>query len=407
MAIQSADRAWVSALALAGAAAGAAALALRPRGRVIRPASVAASDYFDAADIERARRFERPQRAIGTASGLVGALTLTVALQAARPLQRRSARAALAEGAALSLVLTVVELPLGALGRKRALEAGIATGSWRVWVNDGLCSAALGTAFAGAGAAGLRLLMNRFAGRWWLVAAGGSVVVATLGTFAAPVLIEPIFNDFTPLPDGELRSSVLALASRAGVRVGGVYSVDASRRTSQVNAYVGGIGATRRVVLFDTLLASFTTLETDLVVAHELAHVRHRDVPRGLLFAAIVAVPGAHAVARVAERLDAAAGRAEPTSLPALALAGAVVGAVVGPFARAFSRAIERRADGFALELTGDAETFIGFEQRVTRANLADPDPPRWRSRLFATHPPAVERIGAALACRAEVLPPA
>ncbi len=401
MAARRSNRAWLSALAATAASAGGAALALRPRGFTITPVAVSASDYFDAGDIARARRYERSQRRLAAAGSGAGALTLAaLAPRPRKALVRGGAASAALEGVALSLALTLVDLPFGVLARRRALAAGLATGSWGQWASDTARATALGTTFAAGGAAGVRLLMARFGERWWLLAAAGSVAAAGAATFAAPVLIAPMFNDFTPLAEGELRRSVLEIAERAGVSVGEVFTVDASRRTSQINAYVGGIGATRRIVLYDTLLATFTPGETELVIAHELAHVRHRDVWRSLLFGAIVAPAAACSIARIAERIDTALGRSQPTTLPALAASGAVVGSLVGPFARWLSRAVERRADSFALELTGDADTFIGFEQQITRSNLADPDPPRWRSALRDTHPPAIERIGAALAYR-------
>jgi STE24 endopeptidase len=403
MVLRSVNRDWLAGLAATTVVAAAGALALRPRGGVVRPAAVAASDYFDEVDVALARRYERPQRALHTANVAVAAATLAllVRLRAGKALQGRSAGAATADGVAVSLALTVAGLPLGSLARKRALEAGIATQSWRGWALDVLRGAALGGTFAGGGAAAVRLLMIRTGERWWLVAAAGSTAVMIVATFAAPVMLDPIFNDFTPLPPGKLRRSVFETADRAGVTVKEVFSVDASRRTSQVNAYVGGIGATRRIVLFDTLLSSFSPAQTLVVVAHELAHVRNNDVRRGVLFASIVALPGAYAVACLAGRIDAGIGRSEPTTLPALALASAIVATFVGPFASQLSRAVERRADDFALEVTDDADALIEFEQQITRANLADPDPPRWRSRLLATHPPAVERIGAAVAYKA------
>ena len=99
-------------------------------------------------------------------------------------------------------------------------------------------------------------------------------------------MLDPLFNKFTPLPAGELRRDVLALADEAGVDVGQVYEMDASRRTTAANAYVGGIGQTKRVVLYDTLLRDFTPAETRLVVAHELGHVHHRDLRNGLIWLA-------------------------------------------------------------------------------------------------------------------------
>jgi STE24 endopeptidase len=400
MARQRTARDWLGSLAATIVAAAAGSLALRPRGGLDRSSPVPVSDYFDEADVERARAYERPQRVLHTANAAVALATLALILRlrAAPALERRSAASAAADGAVLSLALTVAGLPLGSLARKRALEAGIATQSWRGWALDVVRGGGLGAAFAGGGALAVRLLMIRMGERWWIGAAAGSTVVMTVATFVAPVLLDPIFNDFMPLPAGELRSSVLDVADRAGVTVNEVFSVDASRRTSQVNAYVGGIGATRRIVLFDTLLSSFSAAQTRVVLAHELAHVRNNDVRRGLLFGSIVTLPGAHAAARLAERIDAGIGRSEPTTLPALALSSAIVAGCVGPFANQLSRALERRADSFALEMTDDADALIAFERQITRSNLADPEPPRWRSRLLATHPPAVERIGAAVA---------
>ena len=109
--------------------------------------------------------------------------------------------------------------------------------------------------------------------------------------YPSPVVIDPVFNKFDELPQGELRSEVLELAERAGVDVGEVYRVDASRRTTGANAYVAGLGHTKRVVLYDNLIEDFTPDEVRSVVAHELAHVKHDDVPRGLLWLALVAPP--------------------------------------------------------------------------------------------------------------------
>jgi STE24 endopeptidase len=299
-------------------------------------------------------------------------------------------------GAGLSLALMLVPLPFGALMRRRALRAGIATQSWGGWAGDVARGAALGAAFAAAGAVIVAALMRRDGEDWWRAAAAGSLAVAVVVTAAGPVVLDPIFNDFVPLAEGELRREVLALAARAGVAVGEVFEVDASRRTSAANAYVNGLGASRRVVLYDTLLANFTAPEARSVIAHELAHVRYRDVPRLLVYLALVAPAGTRAVARLAERLD---GSPEP-GLPALALAGGVVSGTLGVVTRQLSRAIERRADAFSLELTDDADAFVSFEQRIARQNLADPDPPRWLSALLGTHPPIVERIGIATAYR-------
>jgi STE24 endopeptidase len=437
-------RGWAGALAASVALAEAAVVALRPRDGVIAARPVDALTHFGEADIARARRYSHGQLALAGA-GVAAESALLIWLvrrdrEAARerdggpgrdlgdapawlddraagnaaawpgepaaggdpawPVDRSvgeehvSLLRAAGRGAGLSLALVLVPLPFGALMRARALRVGLATQSWGGGAGDVARSAALGAGFTAAGAALIAALMRRYGEDWWKAAAAGSVAVAVVVTTAGPVVLEPIFNDFTPLPDGELRRDVLALARRAGVGVGEVFSVDASRRTSAANAYVSGLGATRRVVLYDTLLERFDAAETRSVVAHELAHVRYRDVPRLLVYLALVAPGGTRAVARLAERLE----NSPAPGLPALALAGAVVSGALGVVTRQLSRAVERRADSFSLELTDEPDAFVSFERRITRQNLADPDPPRLLSALLGTHPPIVERIGIATA---------
>ena len=220
--------------------------------------------------------------------------------------------------------------------------------------------------------------------------AGFAVVISYL----APVVLDPMFNQFKALPAGATREDVMDLARRAGVEVGEVYEVDASRRTTAANAYVTGLGHTKRVVLYDTLLKEFTPAETRLVVAHELGHVRHKDVPGGLLWLALVAPFGTLVVARATEKLT----RDGRSPVPAAVLSLALVAPALTMISSQLSRAAERRADAFALELTGEPEAMIGFERKITLQNVGDPDPPRWQQIFMATHPTTMERIGAALA---------
>lgn len=381
-----------------------AVLLLRPRGGSVEPAPVRAGSYFSDAEIERARRWSRPQLALGLASLAVEAGTLAaLAARPPRTLRRRRSNpvtASAAAGAALSVGLTAVTLPLGAIRHRRAVEHGISTQSWSAWAGDVAKAAAVGAGFASAGSAIAVGLMRRFGRAWWLPGAGVAVAGGAALLAAGPVLLDPIFNRFTPLPEGELRRDVLALADEAGVEVRQVYEADASRRTTAANAYVTGLGASRRVVLFDTLIERFAPEEVRLVVAHELAHVRHRDVPRGLLYVALVAPPAALAAARLAERMagDARPEEAGPASLAPLALALGAVGAAQGVVANRLSRAIEVRADTFALALTGAIEPFIAFQRRIALTNLADPDPPKLLHRLLGTHPTTLQRIGLAKA---------
>jgi STE24 endopeptidase len=298
---------------------------------------------------------------------------------------------------------TACSLPFSALARRRSLAAGLATQSWSGWVADLIKGTALEAAFAAAGGTGVTAAVRRYPRDWWLIGAGASVALGTLLALLGPVTLAPIFNDFEPLPEGETRSDVLELAEAAGVAVGEVYSVDASRRTNAANAYVTGLGPTKRVVLFDTLLDRYGRDEIRGVVAHELAHVRYRDVRRGIAYAAIVAGPAALATARLSRLLPAEEGT--PEALPGLALVVGIISAPIGVISSRLSRSIERRADAYSLELTRAPEAFISFERRIVLQNLADIDPPRWLQALLASHPSTAERIGAAVAFAAASRP--
>jgi STE24 endopeptidase len=398
---------WLPALLATLAAAEAGVRLLAPKARAIKPAPVEPRSYFTAEEIERGRRFARGQLALGLLGTTAELAVLVAAVRSPRPVPRRLDRLGdgpVAAGAAaigLSVTSSLAGLPVAALSRRRARAVGLVTQSWRGWGIDLLKQTAIGAPLAGAGGGLIVSLTRRYQRAWWVPVAAGSLAASALFTTLGPVVLDPIFNRFTPLPEDQTRADVLELAGAAGVQVGEVYSVDASRRTTAANAYVTGLGPTKRVVLFDTLLDRYSRDEIRLVVAHELAHVRHRDVPRGLAYAAIVVPAGAFAVQRLSWSL-APARRGSAGALPALALAAMLVAGPTGLIAGRLSRAIERCADTVALELTDAPEAFISFERRIALQNVADLDPPRLISSLLATHPPTAERIGAAVAFEAE-----
>jgi STE24 endopeptidase len=384
---------------LAVAAAEGGVRLLSPRAQPIEPAKIDLGRYFSEAEIQRGKRFARPQFALAAAGG--GIELASLAFLVRRPpswLSRRFKRpapAAAATAAAMAVGLSLPPLPLRAIARRRGIAVGLVTQSWRDWAADLLKASAIEAVLAaGAGSAAVAVT-RRYPRGWWLPAAGGSVLFGAGLATLAPVVLDPVFNDFTPLPEGETRSDVLELARAAGVKVGEVYSVDASRRTTAANAYVAGLGPTKRVVLFDTLLDRYNRDEIRVVVAHELGHVRNRDVPRGLVYAALVAPAAALAVQRVSWALSPERGTAG--ALPALALAAVLVGAPTGLIGNRLSRAIERRSDAYSLTLTGAPDAFISFERAIALQNVADLEPPRWLTSLLATHPPTAERIGAAV----------
>jgi STE24 endopeptidase len=383
-------------VALAVAVAEAGRRLLSPRSRPIEPVPVDVRTYFSEAEIDRGRNYARPQRALALTSTAVELAALTsVALRPPWPLSRGWRRPVLGgavAGAVLAGGLSLPPLPLQAISRRRAMAVGLDTQSWRAWGGDLLKAAAIGTVLAAGGGAAVVELTRRYPDGWWAPAAVGSVGVGAVLAALAPVVLDPLFNDFTPLPEGETRGDVLELADSAGVTVGEVYSVDASRRTTAANAYVTGLGPTKRVVLFDTLLDRYDRDEVRLVVAHELGHVRHRNVA----YAALVSPALGRAVQRVSWALSDE--RGTPATLPVLALSAALMSVPVALIGNRLSRALERRADQFALELAGAPEAFVSFERAIALQNVADVRPPGWVTRVLATHPPTAERIGAAVA---------
>jgi STE24 endopeptidase len=392
------------AVAAAFVIAEAAVLLLRPRDGVIAPAPVDPRSYFTPDQIDRARDYRRGQLIIFGAGVAVEAAALVWLVR--RPPKRllgarRPVLVAAGAGAALSMGLTAVRLPLSAIAHQRSADVGLSTQSWGAWLGDLGKGVGIGAVFAGAGGAAAIALMRRFPRAWWAPGSAVAVGFAAATLYLGPVVLDPIFNKFTTLPDGPARSDVLALAREAGVDVGEVYEVDASRRTTASNAYVTGLGRTKRVVLYDNLLKDFTRDEVRLVVAHELGHVHYRDVPRGLLYAAIVAPLSLLAAAGLTRLLAPDEPRPGPAALPALALSVAVISLGVTTIANQLSRRIEARADSYSLRLTDAPEPFIGFERGIAVRNVADPDPPDWITFLLATHPPTVDRIGIAKAFEA------
>ena len=397
---------------MAVVAAGAATLLLRPRGGLIEPAAVNATAYFSAAELERASDFRDLQRILGLAG--IALAGLTVALIALRP--PRPARAAIAAArrrpllgaaglaAGIAVTVAVVELPLSAWRHERAVDVGLATQSLGPWLGDVAKATAVGAVYAAIGGLLAMALIRHFPRNWWAPGAGLVVAAAAVTLYLQPIVVDPLFNRFEPLSRGELRSDVLRLARRAGVDVGEVYRVDASRRTSAINAYVGGLGHTKRVVLYDNLIDDFPPAQVRLVVAHELGHVKHHDLPHGLLWVAIVAPAGTFLVQRLAERFAGGAlggpAKPDPAALPAVILAFAIVSFALTCAGNVVSRQVEARADAFALELTRDPGAFIELERGLATRNLGDPDPPRLLHTLFGTHPTTLERIGYGVAYR-------
>jgi len=387
--------------------AGLAAVVLAP-GAGPKPAPVDAADWFAPGLIERAADFRSGQRNLFLVGfGIELAILTALALGRPRAIRRtldrlgtRPVLGALAAGAGISLALALAAIPTGLIAHDRAVDVGLSTQDLGGWLWDRARSAAIGALLAAIGAAVILALQRRLPRLWWLPATAVVVAYAVVSTWLAPVVLAPIFNDFEPLPEGAAKEQVLRLAGEAGVDVGGVYVVDASSRSTGLNAYVDGIGSSRRVVLYDNLLDQADRPVLRAVVAHELGHVAHDDLGRGLLFVAIVAPPAMLLVAAagtvLARRRAATPGT--PAALPAFALVITVVAFGLNLAGNRLSRDVEASADAFSLQLTEDPRGFIRLQQELATTNLSNPDPTSPVDAVLRTHPTAVERIGAALA---------
>jgi STE24 endopeptidase len=310
------------------------------------------------------------------------------------------ARVALATVAVIA-VRALARLPFSIRAFRQDVRAGLATQRLPGFLRDWLKARAVGLVLTVLPLAGLVLGARWRPPGWpWVAAVAAALLVGILALLG-PVLIEPLFNRFTSLDPGQLRDRLLQLAARMRVPVRDVLVADASRRTTRVNAYVSGLGRTRRVVVYDTLLRSGVHDELALVAAHELAHVRHRDVLWGTV-ATAVAAAGAVLVAvglfdlRAVRDLFGVDGLGDPLAAPGLLLLAAAGGLLAAPLANLVSRWSEARADWVALEVTGDAATAVAVERRLALENRADLRPNRLLVAWFSSHPPTMARIAQA-----------
>ena len=313
---------------------------------------------------------------------------------------RRPLAGAAAIGALLALALAIVGLPASLLSFQLGREYDLITQDLAGWAGDHLLSLAFSVPLTALAALAGFAAWRRFRDRFWIVASVIAIVFASVWLWLWPVVVSPSFNRFEPLPPGPARAEVMRVAERAGVDVGEVFSVDASRRSVALNAYVHGVGSSKRVVIYDNAIWNLSGDEFTALIAHELVHVKSNDVYRGLAFAILV-IP----LAALALQLGTAAilrrngdPPAGPVVILPLALGLSVMMLLLTVPGNQLSRQIELKADYDAIELTGDPAAMVRLQRRIAENNLSDPDPPAVWQALFGTHPPALDRIGLALA---------
>jgi STE24 endopeptidase len=370
---------------------------------------VSAHDVFSAAQIKRGTSYSSSQRHLGWASlavALVVALLLGLTRLGRLLLGRLRGpwwfRVVLGT-LALLVIGVVVTLPFSWRSRSIDLAYGLTNQAAAGWWGDLGLTLLVNWAFT---AIAMLMVMGvaRKAPRTWPLWTGlAAVPLVFAGSFVYPVVVEPLFNHFTPMPKGELRNSIMALAAKEHVHISDVLVADASRRTTTLNAYVSGFGSTRRVVVYDNLLTDVNQAEVEAVVAHELGHAAHNDVLLGTGLGAIGSVFGLGLLGLLFadRRLLARArvsGPGDPVAIAMLLALTALGTLLASPIENTISRGIEARADRSSLAATGNPAAFIAMQKSLAVHSLSDPTPPAWSEFWFGNHPTALQRIGMAKA---------
>ena len=352
--------------------------------------------YFSAEDVRRARRYHRPLYWAAAADlalelGVLATLAWTALGDALDPMSLPWWARTLAYAAIIVAVSAAVETPLAFWrGYLRERRWQFSTQHAGAWAGDRVKATGVNIVLTSVLLLGLVALARTLTGWWVVPAAAAAGLAALLLTFLAPVLLAPLFNRFVPLREEPLSSELRALAETAAVPVEDVLVEDTSRRTRKANAYVTGLGRTRRLVVSDTLLASAPPEEVRTIVAHELGHRRKRH----LLLGTLLSVTGAVA-ATVVVWAVLGTDVADPHRLPVVLLLVLAVGLAGVPPLTAVSRRWERSADRYALELTNEPAAYSSAFRRLAATNLSDLDPPALVYALLFTHPTMAERLAA------------
>ena len=305
-----------------------------------------------------------------------------------------------------TLAMFLLSLPL-AWYEEYAVEHqfALSTQSWFGWLGDSLKSVVFSIVAVGV----VPVLsiawasLERAPRRWWLWLAAGTLPVALAAVLLQPIVFDPLFHRFTPLPDSPLRHELLDLAARAGIPARHVYEIDMSSTTRKLNAYVNGFGASQRIVLWDTTLRAMKRDEILFVMGHEMGHYALGHIWKFVLFLGagaylvffLVARIHAWGVRRFAGLwgLQGADSVADLAAMPMLAIAISLVLTASTPAVNALTRATEHEADVFGLELTHDNDAAERAFLQLAAGNRSDPDPPRWIELLLYDHPPLAARI--------------
>jgi STE24 endopeptidase len=363
---------------------------------------------FTEPQIERSRRRKRATLPLRLASAGLGFAAMCVLgftrlgaqlVHGAGSLAGGGWLASAALGAvALDLVLTLLGLPISARMETVNRAWGLSNRSWRLFWTDAAKGFLIGALLLGAVSIGLFALIRALPGTWWIPACAAAAGLVFVLSFLVPVVFEPLFNRFRPMEEGPLRERLMQVAAQTGVSVRDILVSDASRRTNSMNAYVSGMGKTRRIVVWDTTVKQATPEQVAAITAHELGHAARRDVITGTAVSALGMIAGTLLLAAAVHwraLLDAAGtpAVADPRTLPLIMAVGTVLGALSAPLFNAYSRRVEARADQYALDLTRDPAAVVATWRNLAVQSISDLDPHPLAQLWLGTHPAIPARI--------------
>lgn len=363
-----------------------------------------------AADSAETRRYNRLKRWLSVADFGVGFALLIVLLVTGwtgvlRDLAYRESRqnytlAVFLYVVMLMLISKVISLPLDYYGFRLEHRFNLSNQRLRSWLWDECKGLGIGLALATIIVELVYTLLREEPQHWWLIAWAVFMVMMVLLAQLAPVVLFPIFYKFEPLENEELKHRLIVLSERAGTRVRGVYKWNLSEKSKKANAALTGLGATRRIILADTLLDHYSDDEIEAVLAHELGHHVHRHILKSIVVEAGVTLLGfwlANVVLRYSvEQRHLFETPSDFANLPLLILVAAALSLVLMPALNAYSRFNERQADRYCFESVPSVEPFISSMNKLSEQNLAEKTPSRWVEWLFHSHPAIARRVAAA-----------
>jgi STE24 endopeptidase len=315
--------------------------------------------------------------------------------------RQRRILAALLLGLTYWIIHEILYLPIGIARHYHARYWEMSNLDLAGWLRDHLIYFGIYIVIAAIVLIGFYTVLIWFPRIWWLLAPVGMSVFAVAFALLMPILISPLFNNFTPLDQTRWKDQqprVQSLIAKAGIPVQEILVMNASRQGNHTNAYFAGFGPTRCIVLYDTLLKNHTPEEIESVLAHEIGHWEEDHITKGILLGTLAAILGCFVLDRL---LRLAVGRApwqlqspaDPAGLPLILLLVYLGGWAVLPLQNAVSRHFERQADEASLRLADHPDVFTAVEQKMARDNKSNVAPTPWNVWLFSSHPSTVERI--------------